>query len=50
MFIVVKLRKKFLYPKKATMKVPMAVKNALSEAIKERVNYEKLQEKKKKTQ
>lgn len=42
MFVVIKLRKKFLFPKKATMKVPMAVKNAISEAIKEKVNYEKL--------
>lgn len=40
MFVVIKLRKKFLFPKKVTIKIPMPVKNAISEDIKERVNYE----------
>lgn len=45
---MIKLRKKFLYPKRSTIKVPLAVKNAIAEAIKEETIFEKLIDKKKK--
>ncbi len=43
---MIKLRKKMLYPKKGTIKVPLAVKNAIAEAIRESKTFEKLLERK----
>ena len=39
-FIVLKLRKKMLWPKKITLSIPLAYKNPLGVAIRERILFE----------
>ena len=39
-FIVLKLRKKMLWPKKITLSIPLAYKNPLGIAIRERILFE----------